>query len=104
MIKEFIWLGLEMPEIDSRKVQIANIKHLIELNKERLLSVERLFKRQTRADKKESYRLVMNAIENTLTNLEAQLSGLLSQAPTAPPPSPLPPPVPPALDSNAGGC
>ena len=104
MIKEFIWLGLEMPEIVSRKVKIAKIKHLIELNKERLLSAERLFKRQTNADKKESYRLVMNAIENTLTNLEAQLSGLLIQAPTPPLPSPLPPPVPPAPDSGLGGC
>lgn len=67
-----------MPEIDSKQVQITNIKHLIELNKGNMLSAERLFERETNAGKKESYRLEMSTIKNTLTNLEAQLSGLLS--------------------------
>jgi|688.fasta_scaffold2174891_1 hypothetical protein len=78
MIKELTWSRFEMPEIDSRKVQIANIKHLIELNKEKFQSAERLLERETNSAKKESYRLEMNVIANTLTNLEAQLSGLLS--------------------------
>ena len=67
-----------MPEIDSRKVQIANIKHLIELNEEKLLSAERLFERETNDDKKEFYRIEMSTISNALTNLKAHLSGLLS--------------------------
>lgn len=78
MIKAFSWLGFEMPEIDSRKVQIANIKHLIELNEEKLLSAERLFERETNDDKKEFYRIEMSTISNALTNLKAHLSGLLS--------------------------
>jgi hypothetical protein len=78
MIQWFTRIGFEMPEIDPTKVRIANIKHLIEVNREKLLSTERLFGRETDITKKESYRLEASVLANTLANLEAQLSGLLS--------------------------
>ena len=92
-----------MPEIDPRKIEIANIEHLIKVNNENFKSVERLFNRETNPDRQEGYRLRMSNFANTLVNLNRQLSILLKQATTALPPSPQPPPAPPAPDSDLGG-
>jgi hypothetical protein len=103
MLEKQALLGFEMPEIDPRKIEIANIEHLIKVNNENFKSVERLFNRETNADRQESYRLEMSTLTNTLANLDRQRSILLNQAPMARPPSPLPPLVPPAPDSDLGG-
>jgi hypothetical protein len=58
-----------MPEIDPRQIQIANIRHLIGVNNEKLQSVERLCNRETNTDRLENYRLEMNSIQITLADL-----------------------------------
>jgi hypothetical protein len=78
MLQKQALLGFEMPEIDPRKIEIANFKHLIEANNENFRSAERLLNRETNADKKKGYRLEMSTITNTLANLNRQLSILLN--------------------------
>ena len=103
MLEKQALLGFEMPEIDPRKIEIANIEHLIKVNNENFKSVERLLDRETNADRLENYRLQMSTFANTIASLNRQRSILLNQAPMAQPPSPLPPLVPPAPDSDLGG-